>query len=123
MTPEAFEQIREMNNAFVARFVKINAKIELNPLSEENIREWLKWWLNTAREPKSQYKDTIFPFPQEFPQQMAEDAERCYPRKLVKTCFAILADAEERSAEVPLNPDYTSKMIEHFFEDGAHHGA
>lgn len=115
MTPEALEQTRAMNNALVDRFININSKIELNPLSEENINEWLKWWLNTAREQNSQYRDTIFPFPQEFPQQMAEDADRCYPRKLVKTCFAILADAEERSEEVPFSPDYTSKMIEHFF--------
>ena len=94
MTPEALEQTKELNNAFVARFVNINTKIELNPLSEYDITEWLKWWLNTARQENSNYRDTIFPFPECFPHQMAEDANRCYPRTLVKTCFAILADAE-----------------------------
>ena len=122
MTPEALEQTKAMNNALVARFVDIKIKIELNPFAEGNIVNWLKWWLNTARIPDSRYNDTIFPFPAEFAQQMAEHVDRCYPRKLVKTCFAILADAEENNLKVPLSSDYTSQMIKQLFEDGTNYG-
>lgn len=122
MTPEALEQTKAMNNALIARFVDIKIKIELNPFASENIVEWLKWWLNTARVSGSHYHDSIFPFPKEFAQQMAEHADRCYPRKLVKTCFAILADAAENNLVVPLSPDYTSKMIKQLFEDDTNYG-
>lgn len=116
MTPEAMEQTVAANAALVERFTQIQCKIELNPFTQADIHAWLIWWLDRYRPEHSSFTGSIFPFPEEFPQLLAADIKRCAPRKLVKTCFAILADAIAVNAPVPLSKDFILEKLAKLFD-------
>ncbi len=102
MTSEAAQTTREMNNALWERFTHNDVtKIQLEPLSSEESKELIIWWLNRARMDGQKY-GSLYPFPDEFLDFLRSRPDLRLPRPLVKSCFIILSKAANDNISAPI---------------------
>lgn len=96
MTPEASESTKNMNPALWERFTHNDSmKININPLSKEDIKEIVIWWLNKARI-SEKYSNSLFPFPDNYPEILINNStDPIVARKLIKLCYFILQIASD----------------------------
>jgi hypothetical protein len=118
MTPEAAEETRKMNPALWQRFThqEVETMLVLEPLTVEESKDLMKWWLNRAREEDNfkTYKDRLFPFPEDI-EKVLKRLEVRLPRPLVRIGFFILARAEKEKIESPIPIDFIEKIINEFY--------
>lgn len=118
MTPEAVEETRKMNPALWQRFThqEVNTMLVLEPLTIEESKDLMKWWLNIAREEDNfkAYRDRLFPFPEDI-EKVLKRLEVRLPRPLVRIGFFTLARAEKEKIESPISIDFIEKIINEFY--------
>ncbi|MBA7635092.1 hypothetical protein ES703_42692 [subsurface metagenome] len=118
MTPEAAAETQEMNNALWQRFTHQEKEtiMTLEPLTELESKELIKWWLNRPRgeDELKAYKNKIFPFPEDI-EKVLERPEVRLPRPLVRIGFFTLARAEEEKIEAPFPIDFIEKIINELY--------
>ena len=114
MTPEAVEETKKMNIALWQRFTHQEKEtiLKLEPLTIEESKELIKWWLNIARDEDNfkDYRDSLFPFPGDI-EKVLERPDIRLPRPLVRICFFTLARAVEEKVEAPITMDFIEKII------------
>ena len=114
MTMEAVEETRKMNPALWQRFTHHEKEtiLRLEPLTVEESKELIKWWLNIARDEDvfKDYRDSLFPFPRDIEKVLKRPDIRL-PRPLVRICFTTLARAVEEKVEAPITMDFIEKII------------
>ena len=114
MTMEAVEETRKMNPALWQRFTHQEKKtiLRLEPLTVEESKELIKWWLNIVRDEDvfKDYRDSLFPFPRDIEKVLKRPDIRL-PRPLVRICFTTLARAVEEKVEAPITMDFIEKII------------
>ena len=114
MTMEAVEETRKMNPALWQRFTHQEKEtiLRLEPLTVEESKELIKWWLNIARDEDDfkDYRDSLFPFPGDI-EKVLERPDIRLPRPLVRICFFTLARAVEDKVEAPITMDFIEKII------------
>jgi len=114
MTMEAVEETRKMNPALWQRFTHQEKEtiLRLEPLTVEESKELIKWWLNIARNEDDfkDYRDSLFPFPGDI-EKVLERPDIRLPRPLVRICFITLARAVEEKVEAPITMDFIEKII------------
>jgi hypothetical protein len=102
MTSEAAQTTKEMNNALWERFTHNEVtKIQLEPLSSEESKDLIIWWLNRARMDGPKY-GSFYPFPDEFLDFLSSRPDLRLPRPLVKSCFIILSKASNNNIHAPI---------------------
>lgn len=118
MTMEAVEETRKMNPALWQRFTHQdrNTVLNLGPLTEDESKSLIKWWLNRARDEDElkEYKNKLFPFPEDI-EKVLKRPEVRLPRPLVRIGFFILARAEKEKIESPIPIDFVEKIINEFY--------
>jgi hypothetical protein len=118
MTMEAVEETRKMNPALWQRFTHQdrNTVLNLGPLTEDESKSLIKWWLNRARDEDElkEYKNKLFPFPEDI-EKVLKRPEVRLPRPLVRIGFFILARAEKEKIESPIPIDFIEKIINEFY--------
>ena len=114
MTMEAVEETRKMNPALWQRFTHQEKEtiLRLEPLTVEESKELIKWWLNIVRDEDvfKDYRDSLFPFPRDIEKVLKRPDIRL-PRPLVRICFTTLARAVEEKVEAPITMDFIEKII------------
>lgn len=118
MTMEAVEETRKMNPALWQRFTHQdrNTVLNLGPLTEDESKSLIKWWLDRARDEDElkEYKNKLFPFPEDI-EKVLKRPEVRLPRPLVRIGFFILARAEKEKIESPIPIDFIEKIINEFY--------
>lgn len=114
MTMEAVEETRKMNPALWQRFTQQEKEtiLRLEPLTVEESKELIKWWLNMARDEDDfkDYRDSLFPFPGDI-EKVLKRPEVRLPRPLVRIGFFTLAEAEEKKIKAPISIDFIEGII------------
>jgi hypothetical protein len=118
MTPEAVEETKKMEVALWQRFTHQEKEtiLTLEPLTVEESKELIKWWLNIARDEDDlkEYRDVLFPFPEDL-EKVLERPDIRLPRPLVRMGFFTLARAEEEKVEAPIPMDFIEKIINELY--------
>jgi len=118
MTQEAVEETKKMNVALWQRFTHQEKEtiLTLEPLTVEESKELIKWWLNRARDEDDlkEYRDSLFPFPEDIEKVLKRPDIRS-PRPLVRIGFFTLARAEEEKMEAPIPMDFIEKIINELY--------
>jgi hypothetical protein len=117
MVPEAAEETQKMNIALWQRFTHQEKEtvLGLEPLTAEESKELLKWWLNRAREDSlTEYKNKLFPFPEDI-EKILKRPDIRLPRPLVRIGFFSLARAEGEKVEAPIPMDFIEKVISELY--------
>ena len=118
MTQEAVEETRKMNVALWQRFTHQEKEtiLTLEPLTVEESKKLIKWWLNRARDEDDlkEYRDSLFPFPEDI-EKVLERPDVRLPRPLVRIGFFTLARAEEEKIEAPIPIDFIEKIINELY--------
>jgi len=116
MTSEAAQTTKEMNNALWERFTHNEVtKIQLGPLSGEESKDLLIWWLNRARDNNNQKRDSLFPLPDEFIDFLESRPDIRFPRPLVKSCFIIISKAANDNINAPIPIDFIKETINRLY--------
>ena len=114
MTMEAVEETRKMNIALWQRFTHQDRDTVLNlgPLTEDESKSLIKWWLNRARDEDElkEYKNKLFPFPEDI-EKVLKRPEVRLPRPLVRIGFFTLAESEEKKIKAPIPIDFIEGII------------
>ena len=115
MTRDAYDTTRKIETALGQRFSEQLVKIE--PLGLDDAAALMESRLRAARRPTA--GDTgsgLFPFPDDI---VFRKETYSNPRRLVKTCFYAIADADDRTTP-PFSADYLRTVEEHLYsESGA----
>ena len=118
MTQEAVEETRKMNVALWQRFTHQEKEtiLTLEPLTVEESKKLIKWWLNRARDEDDlkEYRDSLFPFPEDIENVLKRPDIRL-PRPLVRIGFFTLARAEEEKIEAPIPMNFVEKIINELY--------
>jgi len=118
MIPEAADETKNMNIPLWQRFTHQEKEtvLTLEPLTEEESKELIKWWLNRARDEDElkEYQDKLFPFPENI-EKVLELPEIRLPRPLVRIGFFTLARAEQEKIEAPIPIDFIEKIINELY--------
>jgi len=118
MTMEAVEETRKMNIALWQRFTHQDRDTVLNlgPLTEDESKSLIKWWLNRARDEDElkEYKNKLFPFSEDI-EKVLKRPEVRLPRPLVRIGFFTLAKAEEEKIKAPIPIDFTKRIINELY--------
>lgn len=118
MTQEAVNATKEMDPALWERVTHQEEEtvLTLEPLTDYESKELLKWWLNRARgkEELKEYQNTLFPFPESI-ENVLKRPEVRLPRPLVRIGFFILARAEKEKIEAPIPIDFIGKIINELY--------
>lgn len=118
MTQEAVEATKKMEVALWQRFThqEKGTILTLEPLTVEESKELLKWWLNIARDEDDfkEYRDSLSPFPEDIEKVLKRPDIRL-PRPLVRIGFFTLARAEEGKIEAPIPMDFIEKIINELY--------
>ncbi|KPJ58779.1 MAG: hypothetical protein AMJ42_02645 [Deltaproteobacteria bacterium DG_8] len=121
MTPEAADETKEMNIALWERFThqRKETVLKLEPLTEEESKNLIKWWLNGARDEEKlkKYRNKLFPFPEDI-ERVLQRPEIRLPRPLVRIGFFTLARAEEGEIEPPVPIDFITKIMDELYPPG-----
>lgn len=114
MIQEAAEETKKMNVALWQRFThhEKGTILTLEPLTVEESKELIKWWLNRARDEDDlkESRDSLFPFPEDIEKVLKRPDIRS-PRPLVRIGFFTLARAEEEKIEAPIPMGFIEKII------------
>jgi len=113
MTEESSETTKDMNPALWQRFThqEKETMLTLEPLTVEESKELIKWWLNTLREA---HQNTLFPFPEDIEKVLKRPDIRL-PRALVRIGFFTLARAEQKEIEPPISADFIENLINELY--------
>jgi hypothetical protein len=86
--------------------------LTLEPLTVEESKELIKWWLNIARDEEDfkEYRYSLFPFPEDI-EKVLERPDIRLPRPLVRIGFFTLARAVEEKVDAPIPIDFIEKII------------
>jgi len=118
MTQEAAEETKKMEVALWQRFThqEKETMLKLEPLTVEESKELIKWWLNIARagEELKEYRDSLFPFPENI-EKVLERPDIRLPRPLVRIGFFTLARAEEKKLEAPIPIEFIERIINELY--------
>jgi hypothetical protein len=118
MTMEAVEETRKMNPALWQRFVHKdrNTILNLEPLTKDESKSLIKWWLNTAKNDDGlkEYKNILFPFPEDI-EKVLKSPEVRLPRSLVRIGFFTLAKAEEEKVKAPIPINFIKRIINELY--------
>lgn len=118
MTPEAAEETKNMNRALWQRFTHQEREtiLTLEPLTVEESKELIKWWLNIARDEDDfkKYRNSLFPFPEDI-EKVLERPDIRLPRPLVRIGFFTLARAVKEKVEAPIPVDFVEKIINELY--------
>lgn len=116
--PEGAKATKDQNLALWQRFTHQEQEtiLTLEPLTEDESKDLIKWWLNRARgEAESkEYKNELFPFPEDI-EKVLERPEVRSPRPLVRIGFFTLARAKEEGIEPPIPIDFVQKTINELY--------
>ena len=118
MTQEAAKTTKDMETALWQRFThqRDETVLSLEPLTEEECKNLMKWWLNIARgeDDFKEYRDSLFPFPEDI-EKVLERPEIRLPRPLVRIGFFTLARSVEEKVEAPIPMDFIEKIINELY--------
>jgi len=118
MTMEAVEETIKMNPALWQRFVHKdrNTILNLEPLTKDESKNLIKWWLNTAKNDDGlkEYKNILFPFPEDI-EKVLKSPEVRLPRSLVRIGFFTLAKAEEEKVKAPIPINFIKRIINELY--------
>ena len=118
MTPEAAEETKKMEVALWQRFTHQEKEtlLTLEPLTVEESKELIKWWLNRARDEDDlkEYRDSLFPFPGNI-EEVLKRPEIRLPRPLVRIGFFTLARAEKEKVKAPISIDFIERIINELY--------
>jgi len=121
MIPEAVEETKKMNIALWQRFTHQDKEtiLTLEPLTVEESKGLITWWLNIARDENDfkEYRDSLFPFPEDI-EKVLERPDIRLPRPLVRIGFFTLARALEKKVEDPIPIDFIEKIINELYPPG-----
>lgn len=110
MTPEGADTTTKLNPGLWQRFTRSDQyRLDLDPLSPQESKELLIWWLDRARV-SDRYKQKTFPFPEEI-EKVLKRGELRLPRSLVRIGFFALSKAEEKEIEPPFSLKYIEEII------------
>jgi len=127
MTLEAADATRDMNPALWERFTHQEKEtiLRLEPLTIEESKELMKWWLNIARDGDDLkgHRDSLFPFPEDIG-NILEDPNVRLPRSLVRIGFFTLARAVEEKVEAPIPIGFIKNIVDELYpkSGGAENG-
>ena len=118
MIPEAAEETKKMEIALWQRFTNQEKEtiLTLEPLTVEESKKLIKWWLNRARDEEElkEYRDSLFPFPEDI-EKILKRPDIRLPRPLVRIGFFTLARAEEEKIEAPIPMNFIEKIINELY--------
>ena len=118
MTLVAAEETEKMNIALWQRFTHQEKKtiLRLEPLTIEESKELIKWWLNIARDERDfkNYRNRLFPFPEDI-DKVVERPDIRLPRSLVRIGFFTLARAVEEKVDAPIPIDFIEKITKELY--------
>ena len=121
MISEAAEETKNMNPALWQRFIhqERETTLTLEPLTVEESKELIKWWLNIARHENDfkEHRDSLFPFPKDI-EKVLERPDIRLPRSLVRIGFFTLARAVEEEIKAPIPLDFIEKIINELYPLG-----
>lgn len=120
MTPQAAETTGEMNPALWDRFThQKSTALKLEPLPREESKKLLIWWLNRARESDElkEYRDELYPFPEELLNLLDTSPELRSPRKLVRLGFFTLARAQQKKEEAPISLKFIKEIVSELYPE------
>jgi len=119
MTPEAAEDTREMNPALWQRFTHgEKTRLELNPLSSEECKDLIEWWLNKDQfniNLKNEHKSKVFPFQEDVFNFLENNPNLRLPRQIVKICFLIMAKALDQKIPPPIPKEFALNVIKSYY--------
>jgi len=108
MTPEAAEASKAMNPPLWERFTHSDTNaLSLDPLTRDESRKMINWWLNRARDPE----DSLFPFSEELIDILEQRPDIRLPRSIVKLCFYVINRANSDREAPPISGEYIKKII------------
>lgn len=111
MTPQAATSTKEMNEALWQRFTTEETTVlELGPLTSEESKDLIIWWLNRARGKSTD----LFPFPDELMDFLDTCLDIRLPRSLIKMCFLTTAKAEEQKIDPPIPIGFIKDIAKDF---------
>ena len=115
MTRDAYDTTRKIETALEQRFS--DQLVEIEPLGLDDAAALMESRLHAARRPTTEKTGGgLFPFPDDI---VFRKETYSNPRRLVKTCFYAIADAEERTTP-PFSADYLRTVEERLYsESGA----
>ena len=115
MTRDAYDTTRKIETALGQRFS--GQPVEIEPLGLNDAAALMKSRLHAARRPMAEGAGGgLFPFPDDI---VFRKETYSNPRRLVKTCFYAIAEADDRTAR-PFSADYLRKVEERLYpESGA----
>lgn len=116
MTPEAEEATKRLAVALWDRFMEFDKhKLNLNPLSREDADKLLQWWLDTARTPRFEIPNRLFPFADNTFGAFENRPDLLLPRRLVKCLFMSLAQVIQERASLPISASTTIAVAEQIY--------
>jgi len=112
MTQEAAEASKAMNPPLWERFThsETNA-LSLDPLTGNDAKELIIWWLNRAREPER----SLFPFSEDFISLLEQRPDIRLPRSIVKLCFFAISKAIQDKMQPPISKDFLKSIIDEMY--------
>ncbi len=113
MTPDGAKATEDQNTALWQRFTHQEREtvLKLEPLTEDESKDLMKWWLNRARgEDELAYKNRLFPFPEDI-EKVLKRPEMRLPRRLVRIGFFTLARAVQQEIEAPIPIKFIEETI------------
>lgn len=114
MTPEGAETTNKLNPSLWQRFTRSNKyRLDLDPLSLQESKELLIWWLDRARI-SNEHERKTFPFPDNI-ENALKRGELRLPRSLVRIGFFALSRAEEKRIDPPFSFKYIEDMIDDLY--------
>ena len=109
MTPEAAEASKSMNPPLWERFTHSGSNaLSLDPLTRDESREMIIWWLNRARDPE---EESLYPFSEELIDILEQRPDIRLPRSIVKLCFYAITRAVQDQEEAPFSAEFITKII------------
>jgi len=118
MTEEAKEETEKLTPPLWQRFThqQMETILRFEPLTPEESKELIIWWLNRAREEDDfkEYRDKLFPLPENI-ENILESPDIRSPRRLVRIGFFTLARAEKEEVKAPIPLEFVEKVIKELY--------
>ena len=112
MTRDAYDTTRKIETALGQRFSE--QLVEIEPLGLDDAAALMESRLHAARRPTTgKTGGCLFPFPDDI---VFRKETYSSPRRLVKTCFYAIADANDQTV-LPFSPDYLRTFEERLYPE------
>jgi hypothetical protein len=119
MTPAAAQDTRDMNPALWQRFTHgEKTRLELDPLSSDESKELISWWLDKERIKGKSILDNqnkLFPFQNDVFNFLDNNPQLRLPRQLVKIGFLVLAKAIDQKIPAPIPREFVLNAIKLYY--------